>query len=206
MSLSQDPRHQLSMRYDDILIDSRNSPYTVVTNCWALGHIVNHPPKPTVLLQKPQQQEFDLESSSSKESDNSSNSADSTENNNDESNDTNASTYQEGPNCILVLLNYTDKMISNDNDKQQQRTNLKEYIPNEYEIPPKPLLFTNNNDVDDDGIIMHGMGLISIRDVKDEELFYDYRLSPDNGNDDKKYPSWYHVWDEESINNRWDDE
>ena len=27
-----------------------------------------------------------------------------------------------------------------------------------------------------------------------------------NGNDDKKYSSWYHVWDEESINNRWDDE
>ena len=57
-------------------------------------------------------------------------------------------------------------------------------------------------------IIMQGMGLVSLRDVKDEELFYDYRLSPDEkakkkGNDGNLYPSWYYVFDQDAIDNRW---
>lgn len=41
------PNLQLSMRYDQFIIDSRRSPYTVLTrprsNPFALGHVVNHP-------------------------------------------------------------------------------------------------------------------------------------------------------------------
>ena len=44
----EDPMHHLSMRYDDILIDSRKAPYTVLngdnSNAFAIGHIANHPP------------------------------------------------------------------------------------------------------------------------------------------------------------------
>jgi len=49
------------------------------------------------------------------------------------------------------------------------------------------------------------MGLVTLRDVKDEELFYDYRLSPGEGGK-QQYPSWYHVWDEDAIHNRWDND
>ena len=157
MQLAQDPRHQLSMRYDDILIDSRHSPYTVVKNLWALGHIVNHPPAP--LAEDPHQ----------------------------------------GPNCMTVLIDYTDKMLS------EEREHMQEYIPNEYEARPKPW---TKNASKPDKIIMQGMGLVSLRDVKDEELFYDYRLSPDEkakkkGNDGNLYPSWYYVFDQDAIDNRW---
>jgi hypothetical protein len=43
-----DENLQLSLRFDEYLIDSRNSPVTVLTregsmNPWALGHMVNHP-------------------------------------------------------------------------------------------------------------------------------------------------------------------
>ena len=59
---------------------------------------------------------------------------------------------------------------------------------------------------------MHGMGLVALRVMKDEELFHDYRLSPDvdaknnkaRGGGKGLYPSWYYVWDEEAVNNRWD--
>ena len=47
--------------------------------------------------------------------------------------------------------------------------------------------------------------------MENEELFYDYRLSPGDGhaNDGSdgtspgSYPSWYEVCDEESVRNRW---
>ena len=45
----EDPMHHLSMRYDDILIDSRKAPYTVLngdnSNAFVIGHIANHPSK-----------------------------------------------------------------------------------------------------------------------------------------------------------------
>jgi len=164
------------MRYDDVLIDSRQSPYTVVKNLWALGHIVNHPPAPTAMATPFQQ-------ATSKK-----------ENGESDNNDTNHHPHQ-GPNCVIVPINFTDRM-------ERNLDKIHDYIPNEYELAPKHWA---KNAFDKDEIIMHGMGLVSLRDVKDEELFYDYRLSPDK---DVKggghlYPSWYYVWDQEAVNNRW---
>jgi len=183
MQFSQnDPRHQLSMRYDDILIDSRQSPYTVVQNLWALGHIFNHPPAPTTASSATPVDQL-LSEKEKDESDN---------------NTTNHSPLQ-GPNCVTVPINFTERMLGEDLDK------LRDYIPNEYEVPPKPWA---KDAFEKDEIIMHGMGLVALRDVKDEELFYDYRLSPDEddevqGGKDGQYPSWYYVWDEKAISNRW---
>jgi hypothetical protein len=81
---------------------------------------------------------------------------------------------------------------------------LRDYIPNEYELPPKPYV---KSIFEKDEVIMHGMGLIVSRDVRDEELFYDYRLSPNKDNmleEGNQYPSWYYVWDPDAIKNRWD--
>lgn len=78
---------------------------------------------------------------------------------------------------------------------------VRDYIPNEYELPPKPWA---KNAFEKDEVIMHGLGLVALRDVRDEELFYDYRLSPDeDGKEGSHYPSWYHVVDLEAIQNRW---
>jgi hypothetical protein len=161
MEFSQNnPRHQLSMRYDDILIDSRRSPYTVVANLWALGHIVNHPPAPL------------------------------------KSTESSSSQTLIGPNCVSVPINYTESML-----KQHTSSDIKRYIPNEYELPPQPWA---KNAFDREKVVMHGMGLVALRDVKDEELFYDYRLSPDESAKKRsQYPPWYHVWDAEAMNNRW---
>lgn len=45
--LEKNDHYQMSLRPDDFMIDSRNSPYTVLTgnntNMMALGHVVNHP-------------------------------------------------------------------------------------------------------------------------------------------------------------------
>jgi hypothetical protein len=45
--LEKNDNYQMSLRYDDFMIDSRKSPYTVLTeersNLMALGHIINHP-------------------------------------------------------------------------------------------------------------------------------------------------------------------
>ena len=187
MQLAQDPRHQLSMRYDDILIDSRHSTYTVVKNLWAVGHIFNHPPVPDPL------QSTVLESDKEDTRDGTSD---------DSSNDDDATSIQnplQGPNCITCLINYSDKILND-----EQRSHLEEYIPNEYEAAPKPMTASST---EGDEIIMQGMGLIAFRDVKDEELVYDYRLSPDVGKKQQQkdqYPSWYYIWDKEAMHNRWE--
>eukprot|EP00586_Coscinodiscus_wailesii_P011628 CAMPEP_0172512194 /NCGR_PEP_ID=MMETSP1066-20121228/242359_1 /TAXON_ID=671091 /ORGANISM="Coscinodiscus wailesii, Strain CCMP2513" /LENGTH=430 /DNA_ID=CAMNT_0013291885 /DNA_START=168 /DNA_END=1460 /DNA_ORIENTATION=- len=42
---ANDDNFQLSIRYDDIIVDSRSSPYNILdANPWALAHTVNHPP------------------------------------------------------------------------------------------------------------------------------------------------------------------
>lgn len=41
--LEKNDNYQMSLRPDDFMIDSRQSPYTVLTNPWAVGHIINHP-------------------------------------------------------------------------------------------------------------------------------------------------------------------
>ncbi|KAL7430337.1 hypothetical protein ACHAXH_003073, partial [Discostella pseudostelligera] len=176
MQLSQnDPRHQLSMRYDDILIDSRQSPYTVVDNLFALGHIVNHPPAPTASA-PPLKHAVTPDLQCEK----------------DEDSIVRRQTRL-GPNCVTVPISFTERMFEGDNDK------LRSYLPNEYEIPPTNV---SKGMFEKDNIIMHGMGLVALRDVKDEELFYDYRLSPGEGGKGQ-HPSWYHVWDEVAMHNRW---
>lgn len=159
-NLDNDPRHQLSMRYDDILIDSRRSAYTVYDNMWALAHVVNHPPAPP---------------SSEDESDSS------------------IKQLRNGPNCVTTPIDFTKSML-----KQHQDRDLTRYIPNEYEVEPKSWA---KNALDTNDVIMNGMGLLALRDVQDEELFYDYRLSPASGA--SIYPEWYHVWNEDAAINRW---
>lgn len=140
-----DNNFQLSIRYDDILIDSRKAAYTVLndakSNPWAVGHIVNHPPKDVV------------------------------------------------PNCRTVAINFTEKM-------KLGASGLDRYVPNTYAKEP---MLTGPKALDRDVIKMHGFGLMASRDITNEELFYDYRLSPGNG----PYPDWYHPIDEESLKNRW---
>ncbi len=141
-----DNNFQLSVRYDDILIDSRKAAYTVLndvnSNPWAVGHIVNHPPKDVV------------------------------------------------PNCRTVAINFTEKM-------KLEASGLDRYVPNTYAKEP---MLTGPKALDRDLIKMHGFGLMAARDITNEELFYDYRLSPGNG---PSYPDWYHPIDEESLKNRW---
>ena len=140
-----DNNFQLSIRYDDILIDSRKAAYTVLndvkSNPWAVGHIVNHPPKDVV------------------------------------------------PNCRTVAINFTEKM-------KLEASGLDRYVPNTYAKEP---MLTGPKALDRDLIKMHGFGLMAARDITNEELFYDYRLSPGNG----PYPDWYYPIDEESLKNRW---
>lgn len=141
----QDDNYQLSLRYDDICIDSRRAPYTVLnksfSNPWAIAHICNHPPPNTL------------------------------------------------PNCRTVMINFTEPM---------NLTGLFRYVPNTYAREPSML---GPKALDRDVITMHGMALMAARDVCNEELFYDYRLSSPGS--DGSYPSWYHVVDEEETKNRW---
>ncbi|KAK1737610.1 SET domain-containing protein [Skeletonema marinoi] len=187
MQFSQnDPRNQLSMRYDDILIDSRQSPYTVVKNLWAAGHIMNHPPPP-------------IKSTMSVEEASESNDDQSSKDNDESSNPTYHFQPRQGPNCVTVPINFTEGLFTDQNER------LREYIPNEYELPPKSWA----KDVfEKEKVVMHGMGLIALRDLKDEELFYDYRMSPNENAKGSLYPSWYYVWDVDAATNRWstDDE
>jgi len=99
----------------------------------------------------------------------------------------------------ILMINFTDRMFAGGEGEK-----LRDYIPNEYELPPTPYV---KSIFEKDEVIMHGMGLIVSRDVRDEELFYDYRLSPDKDNmleQGNQYPSWYYVWDEDAIKSRWD--
>jgi len=140
-----DNNFQLTIRYDDILIDSRKAAYTVLndvkSNPWAVGHIVNHPPRNVV------------------------------------------------PNCRTVMVNFTEKM-------KLEASGLGRYVPNTYAREP---MLSGPKALDRDLITMHGFGLMAARDLSNEELFYDYRLSPGN----EPYPKWYYPCDEESLKNRW---
>jgi len=141
-----DPKHQLSIRYDDILVDSRKSPYTVLdnenSNAFSIGHIVNHP-------------SFAVE-----------------------------------PNSSTVIVDFMERMNLKD-------AGLEKYVPNSYVKPP---MMFGPQAMDRERVSMHGFGLVASRDIENEELFYDYRLSPGN---DASYPDWYHVCDEEELKNRW---
>lgn len=122
---------QISLRFDEYLVDSRQSPVTVLTregffNPWALGNIANHPSTPTL------------------------------------------------PNCQSTMLNYTTKMRLGE---------LMKYVPNTYARVPS----WKSKFFDIEEVVMHGLCLISRRDVSNEELVYDYRLQSD------ETPEWYSV-------------
>ena len=146
-----DDNLQLSLRYDDILIDSRRSPYTVldggqnVTNPFALAHVVNHPPRDVI------------------------------------------------PNCRTMMINFTHSMGLDD-------PSLNKYIPNKYARNPM-LLGAKAFETGNEDVIIYGFALYAARDLCNEELFYDYRLSP--GPTGQNLPSWYHVYDEEQVQMRW---
>jgi hypothetical protein len=76
-----------------------------------------------------------------------------------------------GPNCVTVPIDFTESMLDEHPGKD-----LQSYIPNEYKLPPQSWA---KNAFDKENTLMNGMGIIALRDVTDEELFYDYRLSPD---------------------------
>ena len=150
-----DPKQQLSLRYDDTLVDSRKAPYTVLddvnSNAFSVGHIVNHPPQLTL------------------------------------------------PNCSTTMIDFMEHM-------ELDKVGLGDYIPNTYVKPP---MMFGPNAMDREKVSMHSFGLIASRDLENEELFYDYLLSPGAGaggesESESDHPSWYHVCDEESLKNRWD--
>lgn len=132
--LQQDDTYQLSLRSDDILIDSRKSPYTVLdeegSNPWAIGHVMNHPPPRTI------------------------------------------------PNCRTVMVNFTKSM--------NLQGLLWRYVPNSYKRHP---MLLGPKLLERDTIVMHGMAIMTRRDVCNEELFYDYKFDAGSSTDDN--PSWY---------------
>jgi len=179
----KDENNQLTLRYDDILIDSRDSPCVVLSghdnlNPWAIAHLANHPPK----RRRNKDSNFNMNDDEKKK--------------------------ESLPNCRTIMLNFTDNMKLTPESKK--------YIPNVYAKPP-PLLSTNAA-FDHDRVYMHGMALVTTRDVENEELYYNYRFSSDpqstttassgkqeEGEDveEQGLPDWYHVCDEEEIKNRW---
>jgi hypothetical protein len=127
-----DSDFNISLRFDEYLVDSRQSPVTVLSqvgsmNPWALGHMANHPPKGIV------------------------------------------------PNCLSIMINFIDG---------GKIDNIIKYTPNTYARPPtwKSKFFDAHIPV-----LMHGVCLLSRRDLCNEELLYDYRLQA------RETPEWYNV-------------
>jgi hypothetical protein len=140
-----DDNYELTFRYDDVLIDSREQyldPVLCQNNPWAVAQLVNHPPPQT--------------------------------------------TY----NCRPVMLNFTFDESQDDYDLKL----LQRYVPNTYARPPKFL----GPKIVEGHVRMHGLVLITTRDVCNEELFMNYRLNP-KGN----HPAWYTICDEEENKKRW---
>lgn len=123
----------VSLRFDDYVVDSRQSPVTVLTregsmNPWAIGHMANHPPSKTQ------------------------------------------------PNVQSTMLNFTERMNMAEND-------LFRYLPNTYARLPS----WRSRVFEAEEVVMHGLCLLSKRDVSNEELVYDYRLQSETT------PDWYSV-------------
>lgn len=94
------------------------------------------------------------------------------------------------PNCSSVQLDFSE-------DMQLGPKRIDTYIPNTY--AKLPSMF-GQEAIALEKINMHGMALITSRDVENEELVYDYRLSP---GEHQNYPDWYTVVDEDEIQSRW---
>lgn len=76
------------------------------------------------------------------------------------------------PNCQSLMLDYTERM---------QLQDLMRYVPNVYARAPG----WQSRFFDSEAVAMHGMCLLARRDVKNEELLYDYRLQ------NSQTPDWY---------------
>eukprot|EP00977_Amphora_coffeiformis_P011037 scaffold2633_cov156-Amphora_coffeaeformis.AAC.17 len=76
------------------------------------------------------------------------------------------------PNCQSLMFDFTEKMSLRD---------LLRYVPNVYARPPG----WQSRAFDQEPVAMHSMCLLARRDIKNEELFYDYRLQSN------ETPSWY---------------
>jgi hypothetical protein len=94
------------------------------------------------------------------------------------------------PNCSTVQLDFSE-------DMQLGLEKIDTYIPNTYAKIPSRF---GQEAIALEKIRMHGMALITARDVENEELLYDYRLSP---GEHQSYPDWYEVVDEDEIKSRW---
>ncbi|CAJ1932920.1 unnamed protein product [Cylindrotheca closterium] len=137
--LEKNDNYQMSLRPDDFMIDSRQSPYTVLTNPWAVGHIINHP------------------------------------------------TPAHPPNCRSVMVNFTSAM-------NLKSLNLESYVPNKYAKPRNLTLLGSL--WEQDVVDMHGMCLVTTRDVCNEEIYYDYRLMTPHR------PSWYQTVQDTAYTNK----
>ena len=76
------------------------------------------------------------------------------------------------PNCQSLMLNFTEKMSLRE---------LLRYVPNVYARPPG----WQSRVFDPEPVAMHSLCLLARRDIKNEELFYDYRLQSE------ETPEWY---------------
>jgi hypothetical protein len=126
-----DPDCHISMRFDDFVVDSRQSPVTVLSeqgslNPFAVAHMVNHP------------------------------------------------ACEQLPNCQSCQLNFTESM---------KLKGLVRFIPNQYARTPS----WQSSVFDSEPVAMHGLCLVSKKDLHNEELLYDYRLQSETT------PDWYHV-------------
>ena len=74
------------------------------------------------------------------------------------------------------MLNYTERVF-------QSHEKLVQYIPNTYARP----LGWQSQFFLPEPILMHGLCLVSRRDLENEELMYDYRLQSE------QTPDWYSV-------------
>jgi hypothetical protein len=89
------------------------------------------------------------------------------------------------PNCRWVMINFTGPM-------KLQKSGLMRYVPNTYAKQP---MLLGAKAMDRDNIVMLGLGLQAVRDVSNEELFLNYRLSGSK----EGLPSWYHEIDQEEA-------
>ena len=81
------------------------------------------------------------------------------------------------PNCSTTMVNFFEPVGET----------LQKYIPNIYARDPMllgPSLFNQRK------VFMQGFALLAMRDLKNEECFYDYKLSQDRN---MRRPDWYHI-------------
>lgn len=97
----------------------------------------------------------------------------------------------DGANAIALPVDYMSgpgKCIDENEDDPFLPVRMRQYIPNVYAKKPTTVFGLSMDVLGGSGHVeMHGMCLLASRDIKDEEVYYDYRLpeKPDN------WPDWY---------------